>query len=112
MNMQKTGFYLIALLALSAAAAPLGAQGRGGRGAPPPNGQAGAVVDLTGYWVSIVTEDWRYRMMTPAKGATLEQVKKARPTFDYDGGYGADTGPWTTDMFVEAVYRELSARPR
>jgi hypothetical protein len=27
-----------------------------------------APVDLTGYWVSIVTEDWRYRMVTPAKG--------------------------------------------
>ena len=39
-----------------------------GRGAPPPNGQAGAAVDLTGYWVSVVTEDWRYRMVTPPKG--------------------------------------------
>ena len=27
-----------------------------------------APIDLTGYWVSIVTEDWRWRMMTPAKG--------------------------------------------
>src|ERR1700732_5057440 len=27
-----------------------------------------APIDLTGYWVSIVTEDWRYRMVTPAKG--------------------------------------------
>jgi hypothetical protein len=32
------------------------------------NARAAAPVDLTGYWVSIVTEDWRYRMMTPAKG--------------------------------------------
>jgi hypothetical protein len=30
--------------------------------------QAGALIDLTGYWVSIVNEDWRWRMMTPAKG--------------------------------------------
>jgi hypothetical protein len=30
--------------------------------------KANAPIDLTGYWVSIVTEDWRYRMMTPAKG--------------------------------------------
>lgn len=30
--------------------------------------KAAAPVDITGYWVSIVTEDWRYRMMTPAKG--------------------------------------------
>ncbi len=41
------------------------------------------------------------------KGSTLEQVIKANPTFDYDGGYGVDKGPWTTDMFVAAVYREL-----
>ena len=26
---------------------------------------------------------------------------------DYDGLYGATTGPWTTDMFVEAVYKSL-----
>jgi glyoxylase-like metal-dependent hydrolase (beta-lactamase superfamily II) len=42
------------------------------------------------------------------KGMTLEQVKAARPTADYDPRYGADTGSWTTDMFVEAVYRSLS----
>jgi hypothetical protein len=41
------------------------------------------------------------------KGATLDQVIKANPTFDYDGGYGVDQGPWTTNMFVAAVYREL-----
>src|SRR5262245_7205733 len=40
----------------------------GGRGEPPPIGRAAAPIDLTGYWVSIVTEDWRYRMVTPAKG--------------------------------------------
>jgi cyclase len=42
------------------------------------------------------------------KGMTLEQVKAARPTRDYDPEYGATTGFWTTDMFVEAVYRSLS----
>ena len=42
------------------------------------------------------------------KKMTLEQVKAARPTLDYDGRYGADTGPWTTAMFIEAIYRELS----
>src|SRR5712691_1190304 len=31
-------------------------------------GQAAAPVDLTGYWVALVTEDWRWRMMTPEKG--------------------------------------------
>jgi glyoxylase-like metal-dependent hydrolase (beta-lactamase superfamily II) len=42
-----------------------------------------------------------------AKGRTLAEVQAARPTLDYDGRYGATTGPWTTDMFIEAVYREL-----
>jgi cyclase len=43
-----------------------------------------------------------------AKKMTLDQVKAAKPTLDYDGRYGSDTGPWTTAMFVEAVYRDLS----
>jgi hypothetical protein len=39
------------------------------RGAPPArSGREGATIDLTGYWVSYVTENWRYRMVTPAKG--------------------------------------------
>src|SRR5687768_2102456 len=41
------------------------------------------------------------------KGMTLEQVRAARPTVDYDPRYGATTGPWTTDMFIEAVYVTL-----
>jgi cyclase len=42
------------------------------------------------------------------KGMTLEQVKAARPTRDYDPVYGATSGFWTTDMFVEAAYKSLS----
>ena len=42
---------------------------------------------------------------------TLDQVKAARPTRDYDPVYGAATGPWTTDMFIEAVYKTLSPKP-
>ena len=42
------------------------------------------------------------------KGMTLEQVRAARPTADYDPRYGTSTGPWTTDMFIEAVYRSLA----
>ena len=43
------------------------------------------------------------------KGMTLEQVKAARPALDYEGRYGADTGPWTTAMFIEGIYKDLSA---
>ncbi len=42
------------------------------------------------------------------KGATLEEVKEARPTFGYEGRFGSETGPWTTEMFIEAVYRSLA----
>jgi glyoxylase-like metal-dependent hydrolase (beta-lactamase superfamily II) len=46
------------------------------------------------------------------KDMTLEQVKAAKPTLDYDGIYGSTNGPWTTDMFIEAVYRSLSQRKK
>ena len=44
------------------------------------------------------------------KGMTLEQVKAAKPTMDYDPLYGATSGPWTTDQFIEAAYRSLSPK--
>jgi hypothetical protein len=44
------------------------------------------------------------------KGATLDQVKEARPTADYDTRYGSTSGAWTTDRFVEAVYASLNRR--
>jgi len=40
---------------------------RGGPPQPPRSPKDGAPVDLTGYWVSLVTEDWRWRMVTPLK---------------------------------------------
>src|SRR4029453_6217126 len=44
-------------------------QGRGANaGQPARTPRASAPVDLTGYWVSAITEDWRYRMVTPPKG--------------------------------------------
>lgn len=55
----------------SIASQPVAAQGgRGGRGGPPPTGRPGAPVDLTGVWVSVVTEDWQWRMRTAPKGDT------------------------------------------
>ena len=43
------------------------------------------------------------------KGLTLDQVKAAGPTADFDPRYGAAPGGWTPTMFIEAVYRDLSA---
>ncbi len=60
-----TKFALLLLAALPALAQPP----RGGGAPPPPRSpKVQAPIDLTGYWVSIVTEDWRYRMVTPEKG--------------------------------------------
>ena len=62
-----TVLYIFAVAALFVA--PALGQGRGGgQAGPPPSPRDAAPMDLTGYWVSIVTEDWRYRMVTPAKG--------------------------------------------
>jgi len=57
---------VIALAMPFAGPTTLGAQQRGG--AAPRSARDAAPIDLTGYWVSYVTENWRYRMVTPAKG--------------------------------------------
>jgi len=46
------------------------------------------------------------------QGRTLAQVKAANPTLGYRSQYGTDSGPWTTDMFVEVVYNELAAKKK
>ena len=45
-------------------------------------------------------------------GMSLRQVQAAKPTRDYDGRYGADSGFWTTEQFVDAVYQSLSCGAR
>ena len=60
-------FVAIALLSLSFTTG-LRAQGRGAAPAGPPTPRAAAPIDMTGYWVAIISEDWRWRMITPAKG--------------------------------------------
>ena len=65
----KTFTIVLMLAALAVPSASLAQRGRGaGPGAAPQTPRAAAAVDLTGYWVSVVTEDWRYRMVTPTKG--------------------------------------------
>jgi hypothetical protein len=73
----------VAIGVVLALAPPAHAQGRGGQSAAPLAPRAAAPIDVTGYWVSVVTEDWRYRMLTPARGdyqgvpMTAEAVKVA-----------------------------------
>lgn len=59
----------MALLAGAVLLTPVGVHAqRGGRGGPAPTPRAAAAMDLTGYWVSVITEDWKFRMVTPKKG--------------------------------------------
>src|SRR5580765_3104950 len=65
--------FLLAITLAAATAATLHAQRGGGqpggqRGAPPPPPKAMAPFDPAGYWVAIVSDEWRYRMITPPKG--------------------------------------------
>jgi glyoxylase-like metal-dependent hydrolase (beta-lactamase superfamily II) len=83
---------------------------QGGTRVVPGHGRICNEADVVEYrdMVTIIRD--RIRLMA-AKGMTLEQVLAARPTLDYDGVYGATTGSWTTAMFVEAVYRDVSGAP-
>jgi cyclase len=82
---------------------------QGGTWVIPGHGRLCDIGDVANYrnMVAIVRD--RIQDMVQ-KGMTLEQVKAAKPTMDYDGLYGSDSGPWTTAMFVEAAYRSLSQK--
>jgi hypothetical protein len=74
---------MLLVVAWVACGAFLSAQ-RGVPPGPPPAPRAAAPVDLTGYWVAVVTEDWRWRMVTPLKGdaASIPTSAAARPVID------------------------------
>src|SRR5215510_7081888 len=55
---------LLTMLLMTAA---VGAQSRAAQ-APASTPRAGAPIDLTGQWVAVISEDWRWRMITPTKG--------------------------------------------
>ena len=77
----KTIPFAIILALISAPAAAQQGRGRQGGAA---TARAAAPVDLTGTWVSIVTEDWRWRMRTPPKGdyASVPMTDAARKAAD------------------------------
>jgi len=58
-------------LAAALLSVALSAQGRAAAAPPPANGKAGAPIDITGNWVSLISDDWVYRMITPKKGDYL-----------------------------------------
>ena len=79
---------------------------QGGTWIIPGRGRLCDTADVASYRNMLVMIRDRIRDLKK-KGMTLEQVRAARPTLDFDGRYGATTGAWTTDMFVAAVYRTL-----
>ena len=72
----------------------------------PGHGRLFDQLDVVEYRDMVVIIRDRVRAMVK-QGKTLDQVKAASPTQGYNRRYGADSGPWTTNMFVEAVYESL-----
>jgi cyclase len=75
----------------------------------PGHGRICDVADLDVYHQMLTIIRDRLQDMIKS-GKSLEQVKAAHPTQDYDPSYGSTTGNWTTDMFVEAAYKSLSSK--
>jgi len=82
---------------------------QGGTWIVPGRGRLSDTADVASYRNMLVMIRDRVREQIK-QGRTLEQVKAARPTLDFDGRYGATSGPWTTTMFVEAVYKSLQEK--
>ena len=82
---------------------------QGGTWIVPSRGRVGDTADVASYRNMLTMIRDRVQDLK-GKGMTLAQVQAARPTMDFDGRYGSTTGPWTTAMFVEAVYRSLDRR--
>jgi glyoxylase-like metal-dependent hydrolase (beta-lactamase superfamily II) len=72
----------------------------------PGNGRVCDQFDVVEYRDMVVIIRDRIRALIK-EGKALDQVKAAAPATGFTGRYGSNTGPWTTDMFVEAVYKSL-----
>ena len=79
---------------------------QGGTVILPARGRISDVADVANYRNMVYIIRDRIKDLKK-KGRTLEQVKAARPTLDFDGRWGATTGAWTTDKFIEAVYKTV-----
>lgn len=69
--MKRLALFFRATLIASLVIGSAFAQGRGGAPQASQTAKARAPIDITGYWISVVTEDYRYRMLTPPKGDYL-----------------------------------------
>lgn len=78
----------------------------GGTMVVPAHGRLGDSADV-GYYRDMLTIIRDQVQALIDEGLSLQQVIERRPTFGYEGRFGSDTGSWTTEMFIEAVYRSL-----
>jgi glyoxylase-like metal-dependent hydrolase (beta-lactamase superfamily II) len=83
----------------------------GGTMIVPGHGRLCDMADLAVYHQMVTIVRDRLQDMI-ARGMTLEQIKAARPTRDFDPVYGSTSGSWTTDMFIEAAFNSLKNQPR
>jgi len=74
----------------------------------PGHGRLSDEADLAEYRDMVTIIHDRIKDMVD-RGLTLEQVRAAKPTIDYDPRYGSGTGPGSTDRFIEIVYNDLKA---
>jgi hypothetical protein len=72
----------------------------------PGHGRLGDSADV-GYYRDMLTIIRDQIQALIEEGLTLEQVIERKPTFGYEARFGSKTGAWTTEMFIEAVYRSL-----
>lgn len=82
----RTPFFMATLAILSFIPLPRAA-GQGGAQGASASAKASAPIDMTGYWVAFVTEDWRFRMVTPRKGdyqgvPMTEQARKVADSWN------------------------------
>ena len=82
--MRRAWSSVIALAFVPVLAIDVEAQTRGARGTAT-SARADAPIDLTGQWVAIISEDWRWRMITPPKGDIVMRYKLADANISYNG---------------------------
>jgi glyoxylase-like metal-dependent hydrolase (beta-lactamase superfamily II) len=79
----------------------------GGTVVIPGRGRLSDETDVANYrdMVTVIRDRIRSMIM---KGLSAEQVQQAKPTSDYDGLYNRQASDWTSEKFVDAIYRDLS----
>jgi cyclase len=81
----------------------------GGTRVIPGHGRIASEIDVVEYRDMLTIIRDRIQLIAE-EGGTLQDMKAAQVTLDYDGVYGLTSGPWTTDRFLETAFKELSEK--